>query len=65
MDDFGKTLDEMDLEAFMNMRDWLEKAVTDAGATVTDAGVGGGKADIGISLEGHSYGLSIWPRNNQ
>jgi len=62
MTEFGKTLDEMDVEAFLNMREWLEKAVEAAGAEVTDAGVGAGKADLGILLEGHGYSISIRPR---
>ncbi|KKM69760.1 hypothetical protein LCGC14_1447560 [marine sediment metagenome] len=62
MGDFGKTLDEMDVEAFFNMRGWLKKAVETAGATVEGAGVGMGQADIDITLEGHRYNISIRPR---
>lgn len=59
---FGQTLSEMDLTAFLNMRDWLEQTVVDAGAKTTDAGIGAGQADIGIVLDGHAYGISIRPR---
>ncbi len=62
MDDFGTNLGDMDGEAFMNARDWLEKALVAAGATVTDGGMGAGRADVGISLEGMPYGVSIQPR---
>lgn len=62
MDEFGETLEEMDVEAFMNMRDWLEKAITKAGGRVTDAGVGMGKADIGFTLLGMPYSVEIRPR---
>lgn len=62
MSDFGKTLGEMDVEGFFNMREWLERALTDAGATVTDAGIGAGKADLGIIFNGAPFNVSIRPR---
>lgn len=62
MSDFGKTLDEMDIEGFFNTREWLERVITDAGATVTDAGIGAGKADLGIILNGAPFAISIYPR---
>lgn len=62
MADFGNSLEEMDLEAFMNTRSWLEKALTDAGAEVTDAGIGMGQADVGINLQGAPFSVSIKPR---
>jgi len=52
----------MDIEAFTNARSWLEKALTDAGATITDGGMGGGHADIGFELGGMPYGLQLRPR---
>jgi hypothetical protein len=61
MSDFGETLDEMDTEAFMNVRTWLEKALSDAGAEITHGGMGAGRADVGIHLEGMPYALSIRP----
>lgn len=61
MADFGKYLDEMDTEAFFNLREWLSKAVEAKGAEVTGAGIGGGQADIDIKLEGFQYNISIKP----
>ena len=58
---FGMTLDEMDLEAFFGMRDWLRSAVEAKGARMTGGGVGCGQADIDIVLEGHRYSISIRP----
>jgi hypothetical protein len=59
---FGYAIADMDVEAFLNIRDWLEQAVKDAGAEVTDGGIGMGQADIGVSVEGMPYGISIKPR---
>lgn len=59
---FGENVPEMDIEAFLNMRNWLEDAVTAKGARVTDAGIGMGAADLGIELDGWGYSLSIRPR---
>lgn len=58
---FGMSLDEMDVEAFLNMREWLEKALKDAGATTEGAGIGCGQADLDIRLNGHLYNVSIRP----
>lgn len=62
-DDLPGKLSEMDIEAFLNLRNWLEEAIKAAGAEVTDAGMGGGRADIGFRLDGAQFGLSVWPRN--
>jgi len=59
--EFGFTLDEMDIEAFFNMREWLEKAIEAKGANVTGKGVGCGQADIDFILEGMKYNVSIRP----
>jgi hypothetical protein len=61
MSDFGMTLEEMDVTAFLNMRAWLRKALEDAGARQIGAGVGLGQADIDIELEGFRYNVSIKP----
>ena len=50
-----------DVEAFFNMRTWLERACEAAGAVVTGGGIGMGQADIDIVLEGHHYNISIRP----
>lgn len=62
MSEFGDHLDEMDVEAFLNAREWLEKALVSAGAIVTDAGVGGGRADVGIMLNGAPFSVQLKPR---
>jgi len=56
------TLDEMDIEAFLNIRDWFENAITKKGGKIIDAGMGCGRADLGVELEGHEYSVSIRPR---
>jgi hypothetical protein len=59
---FGGTLDEeMHVETFLNMRDWLKRAVERQGARMTGGGIGCGQADIDIELEGHHYNISIRP----
>lgn len=55
-------LDDMDLEAFMNLRDWVQKALEDAGGEIIDSGMGAGKADLGLQLEGYDYSISMRPR---
>jgi hypothetical protein len=61
-DDFGKTLDEMDVGAFMSIRTWVEEALEAKGAKVTDAGIGAGRADLGVLIDGMPFGISIRPR---
>lgn len=61
--DFGETLDEMDLEAFLNIRDWMEDAIKSKGGVITDAGIGMGKADLGFELDGAPFGVQIKPRS--
>ncbi len=58
---FGFALQDMDVEAFLNMRKWLEEAVTAKGARLTGGGIGMGQADIQISLDGCDYWISIKP----
>lgn len=55
-DDFG------DVESLFNSRNWLEKALTKAGASIEGGGVGGEQADLDVSLEGHGFNVSIRPR---
>lgn len=63
MDDypFGATLEEMDVEAFFNVRDWLEQALRDAGASVVGKGVGRGHADLSVVIDGANFHVSIKP----
>ena len=56
------TLSEMDIEAFLNLRDWLTSAVEARGATVTGGGVGCGQANIDIKLDGYRFDISIRPQ---
>lgn len=58
---FGFSLDEMDTDAFFNMREWLEKAVEAKGAKKVGGGIGMGQADIDIELDGCRYNISIKP----
>ena len=58
---FGFALEEMDTEAFLNMRDWLEKAVEAKGAKRVGGGIGMGQADIDVELDGCRYNISIRP----
>ena len=54
-----------DVEAFFNLRDWLQAVLEGAGCKITDAGIGMGKADLGFEISGQKYGVSIWPRMKQ
>lgn len=58
---FGFSLDQMDVEAFFNMRDWLTTAVEAKGAVRKGGGIGCGQADIDIELDGCRYNISIRP----
>ena len=58
---FGCSLDEMDLEAFFNLRGWLENALKENGAHILGAGIGLGQADVCIELEGAKYSISATP----
>ena len=60
--EFGRALDEMDVEAFLNVRTWLHKALEDAGATITDGGMGAGRADVGFTLNGAPFAIQLKPR---
>ena len=63
MGEFGNNLEEMNIDSFMAMRDWMEKAITDAGGVITDAGIGAGRADIGFTYQGMPFGVQIVPRS--
>lgn len=52
-----------DLEAALNMRDWLERACEDAGAKRVGGGMGFGQADIDIELDGCRFNVSIRPQS--
>lgn len=58
---FGFALEEMDVQTFLNMRDWLRDACAAKGGKMVGGGVGMGQADIDIELEGCSYNISIKP----
>ena len=58
---YGKTLDEMDIPAFLKARDWLEQALSNAGAELNGAGVGAGMVSVSISLEGWKYSVHMRP----
>lgn len=58
---FGFAYAEMDIGAFMNMRDWLQSALETKGAKITGGGIGCGQADLQITLDGMPYWVSIKP----
>lgn len=58
---FGTSLDEMDVEAFLNMRDWLQKALEAHGAKRVGGGIGMGRADLDIEVDGFRYNVTIRP----
>ena len=60
-DDDGKVLGFTDLEAAINMRDWLQVAIEKAGAKVVGSGMGFGAGDLWFKLEGFEYMVSIKP----
>lgn len=55
--DFG------DIEIMLNMRNWLSKALELSGATEEGAGMGMGRADVQIAIEGHLFNVEIRPIN--
>lgn len=59
--DFSTDLPSMDIEAFLNMRDWLTSAVEAKGAVKKGGGIGLGQADIDVELDGCRYNISIRP----
>lgn len=59
---FGATLDEMDVEAFFNIREWLRGALQEAGAKIEGGGVGMGQADLDFSIDGAPFNVSVRPR---
>lgn len=61
MDPNAQPLSAMDVEAFLGMRDWLERALAAQGAKTAGAGIGCGQADLDIELDGHRYNVSIRP----
>jgi hypothetical protein len=62
---FGYSYDDMDVEAFMNLRNWLEKCLIKGGATIDGWGIGYGQTDVeievDIEMECHRYTVSIKP----
>ncbi len=53
--DFG------DIETMLNMRNWLENALEQAGAKSVGAGMGMGAADVQIKLQGYLFNVQIRP----
>lgn len=60
-DSLDAGLEAMDVEAFFNIRTWVQHACEAQGAKTVGAGIGFGQADIDIDLEGHVYNISIRP----
>ena len=62
MSHFGKALGEMDIDAFLNMRDWFQSAIEKYGGEIIDSGMGSGRADLGVELDGCEFSVQIRPR---
>jgi hypothetical protein len=58
---FGGELATMDVEAFLNIRDWLQAAIEAKGAVVDGTGIGCGQADISFELDGYRFWVSVMP----
>jgi len=54
-------LEAMDVEAFFNIRGWLQRACEAQGAKMVGAGIGFGQTDLEVEIEGHLYNISIKP----
>lgn len=50
-----------DIEALLNLREWLRKALEGNGAKSTGSGIGMGGADLWVELEGYEYFVHIKP----
>lgn len=61
--EYAGMLDENfgDPESLMNSRDWLEKTIIAGGAKVHGMGIGMGRADLSIELEGWEYTITMKP----
>lgn len=58
---FGYALPEMDVEAFLNLRDWLRSVIESGGTKITGTSLGCGQASLDIELDGMPYRVSIQP----
>ena len=56
------SLKDMDIEAFLNMRDWFQDAISAKGGKIIDTGMGMGRADLGVELDGCEFSVQIRPR---
>lgn len=59
---FGKTIAEMDVEAFFNIRKFVEEALVSKGAKMQGGGIGFGQADLDFTVDGAPFNVSIRPR---
>lgn len=50
-----------DMEAAINMRQWLQDACEAKGAKVVGSGYGFGQGDLDLEIEGFRYNVSIRP----
>lgn len=55
-------LHEMDVEAALNIRDWIQKAIEAQGGKFVGEGVGLGGSDLDIEVEGCAFNIFIKPR---
>ena len=50
-----------DIEAALNMRDWLQRAIEMSGAKIEGGGMGCGAGDLWFNLDGCTFFVSIKP----
>lgn len=50
-----------DIEAMVNSREWLQKAIEAKGAKVLGSGLGGGEVDIDFILDGCRFNVALRP----
>lgn len=62
MDEVAGPLGFQDIEAAVNMRDWLQRACERHGAKVVGGGLGCGQADIEVMIDGCRFDVSIRPQ---
>ena len=57
--------DEMELRKLFEVRNFVEDALEERGADVTDSGLGRGYADVAFVFEGKTYALKITERQHE
>lgn len=55
-------IDDSELMVLKAVRDFVEDALDERGAEVTDSGLGAGYADVGFAFDGKIYAIRITER---